>query len=183
MYGMVNRAAQEFIVERYGVESWLGVKTRAGIDSEGFDRLEQYPDQLTYDIVESASAVLSLSADEFLERFGKFWIRFAARSGYEAMFEMAGQNLFDFLGSLDELHTRLSFSFPDYQPPSFYCTDYDGSSVRLHYVSEREGLAPFVIGLVKGLGELFETPVDLIHENRKNGDSDHDVFLVRKHTD
>lgn len=40
MYGMVNKAAQKFIVERYGVENWLGVKEHAGIDVEEFDRLD-----------------------------------------------------------------------------------------------------------------------------------------------
>ena len=183
MYGMINKAAQELIVTQFGEEQWQAVKKRAGIDLEEFDRLMQYPDQVTYDIIAAASEVLDLPAATVLEIFGQFWIDFARRSGYESMFDLSGNNLFEFLQSLDELHTRLSFSFPDYRPPSFYCADHGTSSLRLHYISEREGLAPFVVGLVKGLGELFATPVTVTQEKAKSEGASHDVFLVEKLAD
>lgn len=183
MYGMINKAVQELIVTQFGDEKWRAVKKRAGIDVKEFDRLTQYPDEVTYDIIAAASEVLDLPAATVLETFGEFWIDFASRSGYESMFGMSGNDLFEFLESLDELHTRLSLSFPDYRPPSFYCADHATSSLRLHYISEREGLAPFVVGLVKGLGGLFATPVKVTQEKAKSEGADHDVFLVEKVAD
>lgn len=62
MYGMINKAAQELIVTQFGEEQWQAVKKRAGIDIEEFDRMMQYPDQVTYDIIAAASEVLDLPA-------------------------------------------------------------------------------------------------------------------------
>ena len=183
MYGMINKAAQELIVTQFGDEKWRAVKKRAGIDVEEFNRLTPYPDEVTYDIIASASEILDLPVATVLETFGKYWISFTINSGYEPMFSMSGNNLFEFLKSLDELHTRLSLSFPNYRPPSFYCADYGTSSLRLHYISEREGLAPFVVGLVKGLGDLFATPVTVTQEKAKSEGASHDVFLIEKVAD
>jgi hypothetical protein len=44
------------------------------------------------------------------------------------------------------------------QPPSFTCSEVTPTSLVLHYQSSRAGLLPFVVGLVKGLGEYFHTP-------------------------
>ena len=85
---------------------------------EEFDRLMPYPDEVTYDIIAAASEILALPSATVHESFGKYWIDFAINSGYEPMFSMSGNNLFMFLEDLDELHTRLSLSFPDYRPPT-----------------------------------------------------------------
>ncbi len=180
MYGMVNKAAQEFIESQFGNETWQQVKQKAdlGILGSEFELLKQYPDQITYSIVDAASEILDLPTAAVLETFGEFWIGFARRSGYESLMDSAGTNIFEFLEGLDDMHTRLSLSFKDYRPPSFYCTDGSESSTRLHYVSERDGLAAFVVGLVRGLGKMFETPVTVTQEKAKSEGADHDVFLV-----
>ena len=51
--------------------------------------------------------------------------------------------------------------------------------MRLHYFTQRAGLAPFVIGLVKGLGKMFQTPVKSVTliGSRDQG-ADHDLFLI-----
>ena len=37
----------------------------------------------------------------------------------------------------------------------------------MEYISHREGLVPFVLGLFEGLGELFGTPVIAQHQGRR----------------
>ena len=51
--------------------------------------------------------------------------------------------------------------------------------VRVHYISERPGLAPFVIGLLSGVGKRFNNTVDATLERAKDDGHPHDVFLVR----
>jgi len=181
MYGMVNRAAQELIESNYGQETWLRIKKLAGVDSEDveFESMRQYPDQIAYAIVGAASKVLDVPATTVLENFGNFWIGFARRSGYEALMSPSGSNIFELLEGLDDMHTRLSMTFREFRPPSFHCTDSTSTSTRLHYVSERDGLTYFVVGLMKGLGEMFATPVDVTIEAAKSEGADHDVFHVK----
>jgi hypothetical protein len=68
--------------------------------------------------------------------------------------------------------------FPKLQPPHFRCTDITDRSLQLHYFSHRPGLAPFVIGLMQGLGQMFRTPVQVRRTVAKDQGADHDVFEV-----
>jgi hypothetical protein len=49
----------------------------------------------------------------------------------------------------------------------------------LHYQSHRAGLAPFVRGLITGLGQLFDTVVEVTHAADKSAGADHDEFIIR----
>jgi hypothetical protein len=68
--------------------------------------------------------------------------------------------------------------FPDLKPPEFECSEAGPTAMRLHYRSSREGLAPFVVGLLYGLGEMFATTIEVSHERSVAGGADHDVFLI-----
>jgi len=79
--------------------------------------------------------------------------------------------------NLHALHSHVAAGFPALRPPSFWCTDVGDGQLRLHYQSEREGLAPMVVGLVKGLGGVFNTPVTVSHVVPR-GSGTHDEFHV-----
>ena len=179
MYGMVNRALRAMVLDQGGTARWQQVCRLAGLDADDFDPMRQYPDTLTTALVAAVAASLERTVPDTLEAFGVHWIGFARSHGYESLLLGTASNLFDFLESLDDMHTRLALSFSDYRPPSFYCTDRTATEVRLHYVSEREGLAPFVRGLLHGLGALFATPLHVDHEQDRAAGADHDVFLLR----
>ncbi|MEO1186428.1 MAG: heme NO-binding domain-containing protein, partial [Cyanobacteria bacterium J06636_27] len=66
---------------------------------------------------------------------------------------------------LDSLHSRVGVSFPKLQPPSFEAEELEDDTLNLQYHSTREGLAPMVVGLVKGLGKRFDTEVDITPTN------------------
>ncbi len=69
---------------------------------------------------------------------------------------LAGKTFVEFLQELDNMHGRIALTFPALTPPSFDCTDIGPSEVRLHYHSTRQGLSPMVIGLIRGLAEVFK---------------------------
>ncbi len=95
------------------------------------------------------------------------------------MLKLAGDSFVEFLQNLDNLHARVGLIFPKLKPPKFHCTDVTEESLRLHYRSERAGLAPMIIGLVKGLGKLFDTEVNVsIDKGRTNGHG-HNEFLIQ----
>ena len=62
MYGIVNRAIEELIVEKFGAEKWEEVKDKAGFKSEGFMTLKPYADELTFQLVAAASEILNIPA-------------------------------------------------------------------------------------------------------------------------
>lgn len=178
MYGLVNKAIEQLVVTQFGKEKWEEIKKLAEIDVESFVCMHSYPDEVTYGLVSAASEVLGLSPDKILEAFGEYWTVYTAREGYGEMLELSGDNFVEFVRNLDNLHVRVGLSFPKLSPPSFHCTDVTEESLRLHYRSKRAGLAPMVIGLIKGLGKLFDTEVSVSLDKARSNDHDHDEFLI-----
>lgn len=178
MYGLVNKAIEDLIRQDHGDATWERIRSKAGVEETVFVGMNAYPDSITYDLVGAASTELGVDAASLLEAFGQHWILYTAREGYGELLSIGGSTLQGFLLHLDELHTRVALSFPELRPPSFHCTNLTEGSLRLHYESEREGLAPMVIGLLHGLGRMFGTEVAVEHVARRRDGADHDEFDV-----
>jgi len=72
----------------------------------------------------------------------------------------------------------VAMTYPELRPPSFEVTELDDSrSLLLHYRSTRAGLAPMVIGLLKGLGKRFDESIS-VRQVAQHGVDDHDVFRI-----
>lgn len=84
----------------------------------------------------------------------------------------------EFLGNLDALHTRLALSMPELRPPSFVVTEVAEQQLLVEYYSTRAGLAPMVIGLLEGVGDMFGTPVVVTHRSSRESGGHCDEFLV-----
>lgn len=179
MYGMVNKAVEEMVCMHHGEPVWERIKARAGVDVDVFMTNEGYPDEMTYRLVAAASEVLDVPAAGILEAFGEHWVLHTARNAYGGLLSAAGRTLPEFLGNLPDFHSRVAMIYPNLQPPRFECTEVTDTSLRLHYHTHRPGLAPFVIGLVQGLGKMYGTPVTVqLVESRERG-APHDVFDLR----
>ena len=181
MYGLVNKAVEDLVCTRFGVDVWDQIRTRAGIGVDSFISMDPYPDDVTYKLVGAASEVLGLPPATVLEAFGEFWIRYTAKEGYGEMFTMFGSSLGEFLHSLDALHTHIGLSFPQLRPPTFDCEDLGDGAYLLSYFSSREGLAPMMIGLLKGLAVIFDKRVEVQHV-KSRADVGHDEFHIREFT-
>jgi hypothetical protein len=185
VHGLVNKAIERLAHRLGGSGAWDAIRLRAGIDTPVFVGIEPYADELTSRLFDAASEVLDIPVDELLDVFGEYWIEYAGESAYGPLLALAGRDFRECVEHLDELHARARLIMPQLRPPSFRCTDVaiadaDGSgSLRLHYYSERERLAPMVVGLLRGLGRRFQTDVEVTHVAARAGGADHDVFDVR----
>lgn len=178
MYGLVNQALEDFVIQGFGDSAWDRVRQGAGINHDMFIAMDGYPDETTYKLVGAAAEVLGLDADQVLEAFGKHWVLYTAESGYGEMLAMFGSDLRSFLNNLDNLHSHVGMSFPALRPPSFTVEEIEGNAgLLLHYRSERAGLAPMVIGLLKGLGKRFSQKIS-VKQTAFRGADDHDVFRI-----
>lgn len=178
MYGMVNKAIEEFACLHHGPEVWEAIKKEAGVEVDVFMTNEGYPDEMTYSLVGAASKVLGVPAEQILIGFGEHWVLHTAQEGYGSLMQAGGDNLADFLRNLPNFHAHVAMVFPKLEPPRFHCTDITDHSLHLHYISHREGLAPFVVGLMQGLGKMFKTPVSVQLLEAKAEGAEHDIFAV-----
>jgi hypothetical protein len=166
------------LTHRFGEQEWRVIADRAGVGDEVFMAHEGYDDAITYRLVASACEVTGLAAEPLLIEFGEHWILTTARTRYPTLLRAAG--LREFLLNLPNLHARIALTFDHLEPPTFSCCEVEDGALQVVYRSHREGLQPFVIGLLRGLAEHFQTPASVEHVARRGEDGrDHDVFLLR----
>jgi len=178
MYGLINKAIQGLITEKFGEEVWVDIRARAGLTDEPFVSMQQYPDAVTYDLVQAATEVLNLTAEEVLQEFGIFWTMFTGAEGYKDLMESAGDTFAEFVSNLDQLHARVKLLFPHLDPPSFLVFDREPNSLKVRYFSNREGLVPLVEGLFQGLAKRFQVSLSVQHEQIVEGEKRHDLFSL-----
>lgn len=178
MYGLVNTAVAALAREVGGEIAWQEICRRADVSGLAFVGMTAYPDDITYRLVQAASDVLGLPAEQVLVAFGRHWVRYTSQEGWGPLLQAAGSTVPEVLEGLDAMHARVGLMMPELRPPSFRCTPIDATSLTLAYYSERPGLAPMVIGLIEGLGELLGSPASATHVHAASGPDDHDEFLV-----
>lgn len=181
MYGVINQAIEDYVTGAYGEDNWTLIRQRASVVDAFFVSMERYPDAVTYNLVVAAAGVLDIDAGELLEAIGEHWVEFAKSHGYRAMFSLWGDNLIEFLENLDMMHARVKVAMPDFEPPHFRCERGGPDTARLHYHSRRPGLAPMVVGILRGLARHFDVVVHVDHVvvRDEEGGIDHDEFDVR----
>lgn len=161
MYGLVNKAIQDLVSQQFGPDVWRRIVRHAEVPAESFVAMESYDDQITYRLVGAVSAELGMAPEAVLETFGTYWTRYTIEEGYGDLLGMMGSNLGEFLDNLDAMHERLGERMPRMVPPAFERIPQDDGSSILVYESERAGLAPMVIGLLKGLAERFDEAIEI----------------------
>lgn len=177
MYGLVNKAVESLVRAQFGADVWEKIRSRASVNVASFVSMEPYPDDVTYKLVFAASEVLGAKVPDLLEAFGEYWVLYTAKEGYGELFSMFGSSLEEFISNLDSMHARVGMTFPKLVPPSFVCSELGDGVYDLEYHSTRDGLAPMVIGLLKGLGKSFQQPITIEHTGSR-ADLGHDQFRL-----
>lgn len=177
MYGMVNKFLKDIVTDYYGQDVWDKAHEMIDEDIDFFIGMEQYPDDITYEIVGAVSEVANVPADELLENIGKGWVSYTSAGEYGTYYSMA-DDIFGFLKKLNSIHSALGTSMLNLRPPSFNLVEEGEGMVRLHYVSERPGLTPFVTGVLKGLAQFYGQKVSIEVTAEKQSGADHDEFLI-----
>lgn len=178
MYGLVNQAVQDYLSNAVGAETWERVRVKAGFQESSFVPLQQYPDALTFELVGAACEITGRQAGDLVEAIGAHWVEFTARKGYGSLLDQLGATFTDALANLDAMHVRVALMMPHLEPPSFRVSQRRERGLTLTYSSRRNGLAPLVVGLVKGLGRKYgHEPVVHLVVPRGEG-STTDIFEV-----
>ena len=179
MYGLVNRALQSLVINKLGREGWIEVCRKVHLDESDFVNFMPYPDSVTYQIAAVAAQKMNFTLDQALEAFGEHWILFTVDEGYGDLISICGSSFVEFLNNINSLHARIRLLHPSISPPKITCSDIQKNSVKIHYFSHRDGLAPMVVGLIKGLAKRFNTSVNITLIQAKADGHDHDEFEVK----
>ncbi|MEE4280661.1 MAG: heme NO-binding domain-containing protein [Pseudomonadales bacterium] len=180
MYGLINKALKGMILERFGETQWEQVFQASGIPHDSFLTMRSYDDQLTFALAGAASDVLGAPVEDCLEMFGEYWVREIASKAYAPLMDATGQDMVSFLANINGLHDRITGTFLNYVPPEFEIEQIDDNRYSVHYISQRQGLTPFVVGLLKGLADRYECELQILSLASVDVErGEHSVFEVR----
>lgn len=176
MYGMIHQAAREMALAQLDEQEWLDLLQKNGLSGQHFIGVDYYSDEQTMSLVTLIAARLDMTMEDALYQFGRFWIAFAGASAYGRVLSMAGGDLESFLDNLDRMHASIKSNMPLAKMPSFQVLGSDRRSLRVLYVSERSGLAPFVAGILGAVAERLGESVDMAWSDSPDGI----VFEIRR---
>lgn len=162
MYGLIHTALRDMVTTEYSPVTWEKIVTESDVPTDAFLTMRSYNDNVTNALIEAASNVLQTPVDDCLFAFGEYWIKTFAPRDYEAVLRNAGNATLEFLRNLDDMHDRISTVFCDFVPPSFRIEIMDETRALVHYSSSRQGLTPFVLGILNGLGPRFGESVSIV---------------------
>lgn len=175
---MVNKAIEGMVIEKCGKMTWQKILMAAGMEDEIFISNQAYPDELTYNLVASASKTMGEPVEKVLEDFGNYWVMGVARIEYADLMTRHGLGFGEFLDHLPNFHSRLEMIFPNFKPPTFRVRERASHSLKLQYATHREGLSQFVVGILYGLGEFYHTKVTISRTCRREDNGEYDEYLV-----
>lgn len=161
MYGLVHIAIESLIRQEFGDNAWTRIAAHARQSDKRFLSAETHDDALCFGIVGAASEDLGIPVPKLLESFGEYWIEYTSATDYGLLLDQAGNTFEAMLENLDTLHTRVSNTMPNLEPPSFDFEVTEDGRYLVHYFSHREGLSSMVIGLIRGLAKRFEVDAEI----------------------
>jgi Haem-NO-binding len=176
MYGIVNKAIQDLVTEKFGQEKWEIILTKSGIEEDFFISNEPYDDDITFKLAVAVSEEMNLTVSQVLVAFGEWWVVKTTKEKYGGLMESGGKNLKEFLLNLPLFHNRVMLIYPRLTPPEFKVSNISENSINLHYFSKRERLQEFVRGLIQGLGIMFNTPVAIELLQTRDLGHTHEIF-------
>ncbi len=162
MYGMVNNAFRQYVIDREGEQAWNDIVAKAGLKTPEFGAMTAYDDGVTLSIVAAMVAQSGRDIGELLRDVGKSWVGFAKTTSFAGLLAMAGRDFETLVGNLNDMHAKIKVSLPTIRPPVFDCRRREDGLLEITYQSEREGLFPFVEGILEGLADNFGERVDIV---------------------
>jgi hypothetical protein len=173
--GAIFKLFEEFIVAGYGADAFEDLLDSTDLETkEPFVGPGNYPPGDLLALVGTAVATHETTVEELLRAFGRHAFPSLARSVPTLLKGLDTPHAF--LCNLESvIHTEVRKLDPDANPARFTVTDLGPDEMLLHYASPF-GLFPLVEGLLAGVGDWYEVPLDyeLIETDQTNG-----TFRVR----
>jgi Haem-NO-binding len=175
---MIHCALREMVIAERGTLAWEMIVLEAAVEPVHMVSAIVHEDAVTMRIMDAAARSLDLDMAECLEAFGESWISFAARGSYGSFLDFLGSDLSGFIANLDRMHVSIRHAMPAASMPSFATIEEKPGFVSLVYRSEREGLEPFVSGLLKGLLARFGLTGKVICVGKRDSGIQFDLSFV-----
>ena len=178
MHGLTNRAIQCFVIDTYGSERWAECARVADIGFSDFESMLIYDNDLTNQILDTASAALNRPRLELMEDLGTYLVSHPNTESLRRLLRFGGDTFIEFLHSLDELPDRARFAVSDFDLPELDLRDQTATQYSLTCRSPIAGTGHVFIGILRAMADDYGALVILEHLGASQGIETISISLV-----
>jgi hypothetical protein len=160
MKGTILRCLQEMVESRFGKDEWQGILSDAGLKgAQLFSMSADVDEGNALALFASTERVLEISAAQAADAFGDYWVNEYGPRIYQTLYARH-TSAREFLLAMDGVHVMVTESMPNARPPRFDYETQGEKTLLVSYKSQR-GLIDLYIGLARGVGRRFGTPLEI----------------------
>lgn len=178
MHGLTNRAIQCFVTDSYGASKWVECAQKADLGFIDFESMLNYPDDMTHDILNAASAVLNRPRVDLMEDIGTYLVSHSNTEALRRLLRFGGVTFVEFLHSLDDLPGRTHLAVPDLDMPQIELLDHSESQFSLVCKSPVEGFGNVMMGILRAMADDYGVLALLEHTGSGQGVETISINLV-----
>jgi methyl-accepting chemotaxis protein len=160
MKGTIVLCIADLVKTAGGVDKWREILRRSGLPEDlQLTSIADVDDEIIQKVLTQIGEVLQLSPEQIQDAFGDYWVNDYAPKHYKAYY-YGIDSAKSMIMKLDSIHEQVTKIIPNAHPPRFDVEEIDENTLKVHYKSHRK-MIDFYIGLVKGVGKFFKTPVHI----------------------
>ncbi|KAK0401830.1 hypothetical protein QR680_015996 [Steinernema hermaphroditum] len=187
MIGWIHLCVQQMILDKYGADLWQKILSDSGIEANKvYHAKKVYEDKEIYRTIRSISINSDIPVEKIWEMFGEHMVDYAFQNGFDKLLVSMADNIQDFIDNLNAMHFFILKLYlnTDVRGPAFQSERLDDGTIRLHYFSNREGIYPMVMGLLRQAArKLFDIEIKIMMTEKsevhlKSGISEHVVYKI-----
>ncbi|XP_065669662.1 uncharacterized protein LOC100197914 isoform X2 [Hydra vulgaris] len=188
MFGYFNFCLYNFICEEYTKEKWCEIVKKLELTKNQIWMFKKrnnriFDDEVTDQVLKTASKVLNINFNLFLQKFGDYYFSFSLAK-YGDLLKSIATSLCDFINNIDDIrrHIHKIEKIADEYPPSLYAALDKQGTLMMYYHSNRDQrcLDYFLIGFIKTAARVLygmKTRISL-YESRKSY-NDYSVISIK----
>jgi len=160
MKGVIADCLSKLVNSKFGSAKWHEILSMTGMDEQTvFLPSADVDDSSLMKLLSNTCSVLNLSLNDAADAFGMYWMNEYAPVIYSIYFKWF-TSAKEFIMGMDSIHDATTKSIPNAHPPRFEFNQKDERTLLVTYKSSRS-MIDFYIGLVKGVGHYFKTPLSV----------------------
>ncbi len=172
MNGLINRAIERFVRDKYGRDVWMQLMRELDLGFTEFEPMLVYDRDVTARVLGTLATTLKKPLADILEDLGTYLVAHPSMEAVRRLMRFGGESFAEFLLSLDEVPGRVRLAVSDLHLPSLHLYETGPQTYCLHIASGAVDMAGFghvLVGLLRAMADDYGALVLLDYTGEENG--------------
>jgi hypothetical protein len=144
MLGVVNKAIEAFVCQRYGDKLWADLLIDLSLPGYEFEAMLTYEDGITYDLIDRLAKRQSKLHQDVLEDIGGYLVAEDSQATFEG-----------FLLSFDDLNDRVALALDILEMPMIRVLPISAEKIHVRVAPKWHGFSHVLVGLLRALADDY----------------------------